>query len=236
MDNIHKLFTNQKEAIFVGIVSTVVGGLLLTFLTNIISIIKVKLSSKALQKPEGQAIYLNSSKRSFVDNCIGRENSLDEVYAKIVENNHFIPVRKSIAIIGEEGIGKTLFCHTLFQYYLNKHSVYLGWIDCNGKQSIFDIIKTSFDDSRFHRKSKENILNILNSMDMDKPYILFADQIDQHTPIDELEELSQCKNVILILSGTFKKINFVDCYYELSALSDVTIRNIFEKNPTKKFC
>lgn len=114
-----------------------------------------------------------------------------------------------------------------FSKLLKKYPVYLGWIECNGKQSVFEIIRINFEDIRFHRKDKDTILK--NFTRMNKVCILFVDQINQFTPIDELEELFNCPNVILILSGTFRKMNFVDCSFELPPLSDKIMHIIFEK-------
>lgn len=125
-------------------------------------------------------------------------------------------------------MGKTLFCYTLFQDHLRTKPVYLGWIECNGKQSIFDIIKSTFKNPRFYRKNKDDILDAFSSLN--RPCILFADQVDLHTPIDELEEISHCPNVILIVSGLLKKINFADCSYKLEPLSKDIIHKIFEKH------
>ncbi len=205
----------------------VIGGLILAFLLMLISVIVKKLSPKPLQEPKEQAIYLNTPERYLGDNCIGRYELLEKVFYKIVDGEKNQITRKCITITGEEGIGKSLFCYTLFEYDLKKYLVYLGWIDCNGKQSIFDIIKTTFKDPRFHRKSKNDILNAFNNMD--KPCILFVDQIDQYTPINELEEISHCPNVILVLSGTLRKINFVYYSIELPPLGSDFVRVIFEK-------
>lgn len=210
----------------------VIGGLILAFLLMLISVIVKKLSPKPLQEPKEQAIYLNTPERYLGDNCIGRYELLEKVFYKIVDGEKNQITRKCITITGEEGIGKSLFCYTLFEYDLKKYLVYLGWIDCNGKQSIFDIIKTTFKDPRFHRKSKNDILNAFNNMD--KPCILFVDQIDQYTPINELEEISHCPNVILVLSGTLRKINFVYYSIELPPLGSDFVRVIFEKNLVKK--
>lgn len=213
-------FFDQILIAFVGaLVSTLIGAFLLA--------IKKRFSPKSLPEPEEQAIYLNMPEKFLDDNCIGRDKLLEKVFNKITDDKKNLFKRKCIAITGEEGIGKSLFCYTLFQYYLRKSPVYLGWIECNGKQSVFDIIRDTFDDSRFHRKDKNTILK--NFISMNKACILFVDQINQFAPINELEEISHCPYIILILSGTLRKINFVDCSFELLPLSEKTVRTIFEQ-------
>ena len=74
---------------------------------------------------------------------------------------------------------------------------------------------------------KPHILKAFTNMN--KPCVLFIDQINQHTPINELEELSHCSNVILILSGLLRNINFVNDTVVLPPLSDDIIYTIFQK-------
>lgn len=217
---------NHTEEILVGVIIAIVSAFLIFLSKYFFSFIRKK-STDSLPKTNEESIYLNIPKHSFDDNCIGRKRLLKKVFNEIVGGKKKLLIRKCIAIKGEEGIGKSLFCYTLFQYYLRKHSVYLGWIECNGKQSIFDIIKNTFENSVFHRKNKTQILKNLENMD--KPCILFVDQVDQYTPISELEELSHCSNVILIISGLLKKMNFVDCSFTIKPLSDDRVKTIFEK-------
>ena len=148
------LLIKYNEEIVIGIIVTIVGGLLLTIIVNLFSAIKKKLSQNPLPPPEERAIYLNMPKNILQDYCIGRDRLLEEVYKKII-NKELLYTNRHIVITGIEGIGKTLFCQTLFIQYLRYSNIYLGWIDCNGGQSIFDIIKSSIHDPRFYRKSKK---------------------------------------------------------------------------------
>ena len=209
------------------ILITVLSTLVAAFLLAILQIIKKRLSPKPLPEPEEQAVYLNMPEKFLDDNCIGRDKLLEKVFDKITDSKKNLFKRKCIAITGEEGIGKSLFCYTLFQYYLNKYTVYIGWIECNGKQSIFEIIRNTFVDLRFRMKDKDTILNAFR--DMNRTCILFVDQINQFTPIDELEEIFQCTNVILILSGLLRRISFVDETIGLPALSEKAVSSIFEQ-------
>lgn len=223
MNEMISFLIKYKDSILIDII----GGLILAFLLGMIAIIKKRFSSQPLKKTQSHAIYLNTPKNFLDDNCRGREELLDEVFNAIKYGRQNPFKRKCIAITGEEGIGKSLLCYILFCDYLENESVYLGWIDCNGKQSIFDIIKTTFKNSQFHRKSKESILNAFKSMD--RPCILFADQIDQYTPIYELEELSHCSNVVLIIAGLLKEIKFADYTFKIKPLPKEIIDNLFEK-------
>lgn len=214
MDTILRFVIKYKDTILIDII----GGLILAFLLGMASIIKKRLSPKPLQGPKEQAIYLSTPKRCFDDSCIGRYELLDKVFNKIVDGEKNFLSRKCIAITGEEGIGKSLFCYTLFQYYLHESPVYAGWIECNGKQSVFDIIQNTFKDLRFRKKNKDDILNAFANID--KKCVLFFDEINQFTPLDEIEELSHCPQVILILSGRIRKIDFADETIVLPPLSD----------------
>lgn len=209
------------------ILNDIIGGLILALILKLISIAVKKFSKKPLQQPKEQAMYLNSPANSFADYCSGRDELLDEVFHTITDGRKNLFRKKCISITGQEGIGKSLFCYTLFTYYLEKETVYLGWIDCNGKQSVFDIIKSTFKDSKFYKKSKQDILNAFESMD--KPCILFADQVDQYTPLDELEELSGCANVILIIAGLLKKINFAEFSFLIEPLPTEITDKLFEQ-------
>ncbi len=231
MDEVFKFINNINRNLNT-VLTDVIGGLLLALLLKLISVIVKRLSPKPLQEPKEQAVYLNMPKRAIDDNCIGRDKLLKTVRKKITDGKKLLFIRKSIVITGEEGIGKTSFCYRLFKYDLQKYPIYLGWIECNGKQSVFDIIRNTFDDSRFYNKSEDNILNTFSSMR--KPCVLFVDQVDQHTPLDELEKISHCSNVILVLSGLLRNIYFADCAFILPSLSTSIIREIFEKNAKEK--
>lgn len=178
-------------------------------------------------RPDNHPIYLSKPQKSFHDICRGRYDLLQEAYQMIhdsIENHSTI---KRIAITGEEGVGKSHFCYTLFYEFFYDYPVYLGWIDSYGKNSIFDIIKQTFEDPRFHRKNKEDILAAFKGLD--NLCILFVDEIDLYTPFDELKELAYCPNVILILSGRFRKLKFIDHYIEVTPFEDIEIRKkIFE--------
>lgn len=95
----------------------VIGGLILAFLLAIIHYFKKRFSSKPITEPEKHAICLNTPQRSFDDNCIGRNKLLEKVLDKITDGKEALFKRKCVAITGEEGIGKSLFCYTLFQNY-----------------------------------------------------------------------------------------------------------------------
>ena len=211
MDAVLNYLVIHKDAILEGIIIAIAGAACIALLSKIFVIIKKKFSSKSLPEPENQAVYLSACSKSLDHRCRGRRKLLKKVSEKIIKYMDSSFTKKCISIKGEEGMGKTLFCATLFQDYLKKYPVYLGWIECNGRQSIFDIIKNNFEDTHFWRKSKDKILDIFKSIN--KPCILFVDQVDQYTPINELRELSLCPNVILVLSGLLKEIDFVDRAY-----------------------
>lgn len=234
MNAIVNFIQKHTDEIIVGIIITLASGLceapfktITAIIKKMTVIIKRKLFPPSpLQEPDDEVVYLNKPRKSFAHVCTGRDELLEKVCKKIKDKKNLFK-RKCIAITGEEGIGKTLFCYTLFQYHLNSLPIYLGWIECNGKQSIFDAIKT-FDDSRFYMKSKDAILNAFSNIN--KTCILFADNVDQYTPLDELEELSHCRNVILIVSGLLKKIDFADYTFTLPGLSKEVIYAIFKKH------
>ncbi|MBD5526725.1 MAG: AAA family ATPase [Lachnospiraceae bacterium] len=188
----------------------VISGLITA---SIIGIFTVIIKKHKRETPNDKPIYLSEPKRSFRDTCIGRFDDLFKIFQKIRYSIENSPIGKTIVIIGEEGVGKSLICYSLFKGQLKGCSVYLGWIDCIGKKSIFDIIKTTFTDTRFHRKSKEDILAAFDSLE--KKCILFVDQIDQYTQVDELEELASISNVTLVLSGVNRSINFGEAPIEV---------------------
>lgn len=218
----------RMDAILEGIIIAIAGTACIALLSKIFVMIKKRFSSKSLPEPEDQAVYLNNCTKSLDHRCRGRKKLLKKVSERIKKYVDSSFAKKCIAIKGEEGIGKTLFCAVLFQDYLKKYPVYLGWIECNGRQSIFDIISNDFEDLAFWRKSKDKILGAFKSIN--KPCILFVDQVDQYTPINELRELSQCPNIILVLSGLLKEIDFVDHAYRLEPLPFDTIKKIFEEH------
>ncbi len=226
MNKVIDFIVKYKDEILVGVIVTVCGSFAVLLFQKI-AIIKRFFSPKPLPEPKEQAVYLNIPKNSIDDNPIGRDKLLNVVSKKISDGKKKLFIRKSIVITGEEGIGKTTFCYRLFKYDLHKYPIYLGWIECNGKQSIFDIIKNTFEDLRFRRKGKDDILNAF--MNLNKLCVLFVDQINQFTPLDELEELSHCSNVILILSGLLRRIDFADDTVELPPLSDDVVRIIFQE-------
>lgn len=234
MNAIVNFIQKHADEIIVGIIIVLASGLCLASFKKITDIIK-KITDTIkgknpppppLQEPKDEAVYLNKPRKCFDSVCAGRDELLEKACKKIKDKENLFK-RKCIAITGEEGIGKTLFCYTLFQYHLKEFPIYLGWIECNGKQSVFDAIRT-FDDSRFYMKSKDAILNAFSNIN--KPCILFADNADQYTPLDELEELSHCRNVILIVSGLLKEIGFADYTFTLPDLSKEVIYAIFKKH------
>ena len=225
MDGVFDFFVKHKEEIYVAIIATAIcSGF--AFLFKKIVTIKKRLLPQSLSEPE-EAVKLNIPENLLDDSCVGRKKLLEKVLNKIADGKKKLFIKKCVLITGEEGIGKTLFCYTLFQYYLKKYPVYLGWIECNNKQSIFDIINSTFEDLRFRRKNKEAILKGFTRLD--RPCILFVDQINQFTSLDELEELSHCANVILILSGLLRKINFANDTFILPPLSNKDAQSIFER-------
>lgn len=197
-------------------------------LFKIFKFVKKRFSSKPSESSK-EAIYLSEPhqlyEKYFEDK---KRNKLQKKVIKEItdgkKKSNF--TRKSIFISGEEGIGKSLFGYKLFEYNLQQYPIYFGWIKCNGKKSIFEIIEDTFTDPRFCRKSRSKILSAFNNLE--KSCILFVDEINQYTPLDELEELSHCSKVILLLFGTIRKIDFADYTHILSPLSDDTICKIFE--------
>lgn len=217
-----------------GIVVTVIGGIILALIVNVTIYIIKKLTPTSIpnstQNSNGKiidkAVYLNSPRNILNYECIGRDTTLNTIYNHIKNNISNNSVRDHILITGEEGIGKTLLCQTLFRYKLKNLNIYLGWIECNGKQSIYDIINNTFNDLKFFKKDKNKLLDIFQKLD--KPCILFIDQVDQYTPIDELNELSFCGNITLVISGVIKSLNFIKNTIKLSPLKEKYILKIFE--------
>lgn len=228
MNTIRNIIIKHIEEIIVGLIITIITTIF-TIIAKYVKRVGKKLSPKTLPIPEKKSVYLNTPKRVLKDFCVGRDGLLEKVYKAIINNKELLPPNRHIAITGMEGMGKTLFCQILFNQNLHYSNIYLGWIECNGCQSIFDIMKSSIHDPRFYRKNKQTIISNLN--ELDKPCVLFVDQVDQNTPISELEELSVCPNVILIVAGLLKKINWIDdkYTYSLPPLSDEYVLNIFQR-------
>lgn len=219
MDRIFSYFSEHKEVIIEGIIIAVLGSVLTSLLLKAAGCIKNRLFPRRLTAPDKGAILLSSPKTPL-NSCLGRKRLLRKVYKRVIRKR-MLGEKRHIIITGQEGIGKTLFCHHIYTH-LKTSNYYLGWIDCNGLQSVFDIIKSTFKDLRFYRKSKSNILEAFENLD--RPCILF---VDQNVPLDDLEALSSCNNVILIISGVLRKISFVDCLFELPPLSSDVIYQIF---------
>lgn len=218
---------DSMNTILTGVISTLIATLIIGIITAITTIIKKKFNPPPPPQPSEQPIYLSKPQKSFQDICRGRYDLLQEVYHMIHDSieNHSTP--KRIAIIGEEGVGKSHFCYTLFHEFFNDCPIYLGWVDSYGKISIFDIIKKTFEDSRFHKKRKVDILAAFKNLG--KPCILFVDEIDLYSPFDELEELANCPNIFLILSGTFRELEFIDRHFIVTPFDDIEIvKKIFE--------
>lgn len=214
------------EAIIESAIAAVVGGLILAAIRFLIKTAKEKFLNKPLPKSEKKAVYLSTPKDVLKDNCIGRDKVLEDVFNKIRKDRNSFSIKNNILITGEEGIGKTLLCQTLFRYNFQYLEIYLGWIECNGEESIFDIIGKSFKDSRFRRKSAKKLLEEFEKLD--RPCVLFVDQVDQNTPMGELEELAACANVTLVLSGLLRKAKFCNYTIQLGPLSQYYINKIFE--------
>jgi hypothetical protein len=190
-----------------------------------------------VNKPK-KNIPLTSGQQSFwfnepiysKDKLLGRDIAFDKTIGKIINGIQNIHKENHFAILGSEGIGKTLFCQWLFKK-LKTERICLGWIECNGKQSIYDIIKTNF--KGFSGKSKEEILAIIESLP--SPFILFIDQINlnQNTDISEIEEIAECDKVSVIISGSLKneQLYFIRSNRRkiLSPLKENDIKTIFEK-------
>lgn len=227
MDTIRDFLINHIEEIIVGLIIAIIGGLILP-IKKFVMFVWNKIKPEP-PVPEEKSVYLNTPKTVLNDSCIGRDELLKEVHNAIINNKTVLYPNRHIAITGMDGIGKTLFCQTLFTHNLRYSDIYLGWIECNGSQSVFDIMKSSIYDLRFYRKSKQAIISNLN--ELDKPCVLFVDQVDQDTPMPELVELSICPNVILVVAGLLKKIDWIDDKHTffLPALSDEYALNIFQK-------
>jgi len=216
----------EKISIIAGVV-TIIGGItqFIRYLGN-----KAKKDPPEVipTAPSEQAIYLNKPKNLLKDKCFGRDDLLKNVNKAIRDEAPVSFVGNHVSIVGREGIGKTLFCQTLFNYYLKNSKIYIGWIECDGGRSIYEIIKESFTDSRFKVKSKAVLLKTVE--DLDRPCVLFIDQVDQHTSLDEIRELIICPNTSIVISGLLKNIGFIDNdkHFNLERLPNEIAREIFE--------
>jgi hypothetical protein len=218
-----------------GILINVLGMLIGTALVGIGSLIirkifKPKPPEVAPTASGEQAFYLNKPKNLLKDICVERDSLLKKVFNAIKDENSVPFVGNHVAIIGREGIGKTLFCQYLYNNFLRYSKIFLGWIECEGVKSIYDIINEDFTDSRFKMKNKDKLLKMIE--DLDRPCVLFVDQVDQHTSLDEIKELITCPNTSVVVSGLLKKekIKFIDekSLFSLERLSNNTTRRLFE--------
>jgi len=204
----------------------------------ILTIIGIILGWRYRNKPPKAPVLVEPRERAIPlckpakikDICRGRDKLLETVF-KVIEGtgpNFF--VGNHVYIAGQEGIGKTLFCQNLFKYKLEKTKTNIGWIECNGEQSIFEIIGKTFEDPRFRKKSKENILTAFENLE--RPCVLFIDQFDLYTPHEELEELILCSNITLVVSGLQKNLHHLtdkNRHFVLPPLDGDSIKKVFEK-------
>ena len=220
------IFSNN--AIVQGLIITVLGGIIVSIITAIITkAINRKPSNNIVSiSSNDQAIYLNKPNDTLKGECIGRNELLNQIYKVIKNENPISFIGNHVSIVGWEGIGKTHFCQTLFND-LKYSKIYIGWIECNGSQSIYEIISKTF--LNFKGKKKEHILTTIENLD--RPCVLFIDQIDHHTPLDEIKELKECHNTTIVVSGLLKNIYFIDDekHFSLDPLNDKIIRIIFKE-------
>jgi hypothetical protein len=225
--NTHNGIANNILVIL-SIISMLVGAII-----GVIKIIKKSDSKKQIPEPKDRATYFNMPDKKY--ECLGRDDSLKEVYKKIRGEEDELFPGNHIYITGREGIGKTLLCETLCLKKLRSAKIYIGWIKCNGKQSIFEIISKAFNkDLRFHNKNKKDILSAFK--ELSDPCVLFIDQIDQYTPtlLEEIDELAKCPNITLVASGLLKEIKFINDRICLLPLPENIIKNIFEHKSDEK--
>jgi hypothetical protein len=184
--------------------------------------------------PSDQASYLNRPKEEPLNDiiCTEREELSNKVFNAIKgkEGDPSPFVKNHVAIIGGEGIGKTYFCKNLYFNFLEYSKIYLVWIECEGHRSIYDIIKENFDKSRFKVKNKDALLETIKGLD--RPCVLFIDQVDRHTSSAEIQELMACPNTSIVVSGLLKRkdIKFIDesSHFSLGQISRKTTRTFFE--------
>jgi hypothetical protein len=174
-----------------------------------------------------QAIRLNEPKKPLDDDFFDRNDTLRDVFETIKGEEPRLFVKNHVSIVGREGIGKTHFCQFLFKVYLKKSKIYVGWIECDGEKSIFEIIKEDFINTSFKGKNKETIKKTIENLD--RPCVFFIDQVDQHAPFDEIDELITYENTSIVVSGSLKRIGFVQNQFTLEPLTYDIVRAIFEK-------
>jgi hypothetical protein len=221
---------SHQEDILKGVLIAIIVGVPTIILYIKRKIFKPKPPEVIPSASNEQAIYLNRPKNPLKDICLERDDIRNKVFNAIKRENPVSFVGNHVAIIGREGIGKTLFCQDLYNNSLRYSKIFLGWIECEGTKSIYDIMSEDFTDSRFKGKNKDTLLNTIENLD--RPCVLFVDQVDQHTSLDEIKELITCSNASIVVSGLLKKekIKFIDekSHFLLERLSDKTTRRLFE--------
>jgi hypothetical protein len=230
-DFFNKFFNNFSniEGILINVLGTLIAGMISVAVGLIIrKIFKPKPPEVMPVVSNGQAVYLNRPKNLLKDICVERETDFKKVFNAIKDENPVPFVGNHVAIIGREGIGKTRFCQDLYNRSLRYSKIFLGWIECEGARSIYDIINKDFTDSRFKVKNKDALIKAIEGLD--RPCVLFVDQVDQHTSLDEIKELITCSNTSVVVSGLLKSIKFIDGnkHIELKRLSDKATRRLFE--------
>lgn len=224
----------EKISILAGIVTIIVG------IPQLISLFVKKAKKPPLEFKTASsvedAIVLNEPKNP--GRCKGREDILNKVFDLIRTGYNKPFIGNHVCIVGREGIGKTHFCRTLFYEKLLYEKVYIGWIECDGNKSIFSIIKKDFNNPLFpyfKGKSREEILSTIKKSD--RPCVLFIDQVDQSTSIEEINDLISCPKTTVVVSGLLKKIKNIDDknHFLLDRLSDQITRIIFEEKSDENF-
>lgn len=213
-----------NETMLEEIIIAVMGGIILAVIIGVYNHIKKVFHKQTIPKTENKAFYLNQIQNSLTDLCIGREALLQMVFKRIKGKKPTLFIGNHIGITGIEGIGKTLFCQILYNKYLLYSEVYLGWIDCNGYKSIFDIM-SGWD--YFKKNKKKEILYKLKNLG--KPCILFIDQIENKVSNNELNELAICSNITLIVCGDLSEIKFINNPIILPPLEAHDVKKIFEE-------
>jgi len=102
--------------------------------------------------------YITSYKRCPPYKCMGRSTQIKELRDSISENMKDSTQSKPIIVSGSEGMGKTFFCKTVIETYLESKDVFIAWINANGYQSIFEIINSTFKDKSLKSKNASDIL------------------------------------------------------------------------------
>ena len=133
-------FINQNK-------NEIINGIIIFAITSLLASI-VSYFKKCIKRKtpidQNNAVYLSIPQKMSVENCLGREKDINKIKRLLVDRNERLIERNHILISGAEGVGKTLLCQYLYQNYFGRLKTYIGWIECNGSQSIFDIIRTSF--------------------------------------------------------------------------------------------